>query len=149
MSPCSKNCDDGCCVWHKVFQNYAMRRLQFIQYKSICPYFLVSNKQALKKHSGSGKRGNNTFLFLFTGISQGITPTSAGIFCFILVLRLQQPQLPTATTMTATIITVTNTTTTSTSFTAKQGICVYKESNVKIKTIEQTTAKDNNFYQRG
>ena len=151
MSPCSKNCDDGRCVWQKIFQNYVMRRLQYIQDKSICTYFLVSNKQAFEKHSGSGKRGNNTFLFLFTGISQGITPTSAGIFCFVLVLRLQQPflQLPWPL-LSATTITVTNTTTTSyTSFTAKQGICVYNESNVKIKTIEQTKAKDNNFYQRG
>ena len=96
MSPCSKNCDEGCCVWHKTFKNYAIRRLQHIRYNSICPYFWVSNKQALEKYSWSGKRDNNTSLFLFTDISQGITPTSAGIFCFILPLRLQQPllQLP-------------------------------------------------------
>ena len=96
MSPCSKNCDDGCCVWHETFQNYAIRRLQYIRYNSINPYFWVSNKQALEKHSWSGKRDNNTSLFLFTYISQGITPTSAGIFCFIFPLRLQQPllQLP-------------------------------------------------------
>ena len=73
-----------------------MRRLKYIWYNSICRYFWVSNKQALEKHSWSGKRDNNASLFLFTEISQGITPTSAGIFCFIFLLRLQQPllQLP-------------------------------------------------------
>ena len=44
--------------------------------------------------------------------------------------------------MTATTIAVINTTTTSsTSFTAKQGICVYKELNRRINTIKQTTEK--------
>ena len=44
--------------------------------------------------------------------------------------------------MTATTIAVTNTTTTSsTRFTAKQGICVYKELNRRINTIKQTTEK--------
>ena len=52
--------------------------------------------------------------------------------------------------MTYTIITVTNTTTTSsTSFTEKQGICVYKELNGKIKTIEQTLAIDKNNFTKG
>ena len=78
-----------------------MRRLQYIQDKSICTYFLVSNKQAFEKHSGSGKRGNNTFLFLFTGISQGITPTSAGIFLFYSCSTTTTTF--SATTMTATI----------------------------------------------
>ena len=44
--------------------------------------------------------------------------------------------------MTATTIAVTNTTTTSsTSFTAKQGICVYKKLNRRINTIEQKNRK--------
>ena len=44
--------------------------------------------------------------------------------------------------MTTTTIAVTNTTTTSsTSFTAKQGICVYKELNKRINTIEQKYRK--------
>ena len=44
--------------------------------------------------------------------------------------------------MTATTIAVIYTTTTSsTSFTAKQGICVYKELNRRINTIKQTTEK--------